>query len=291
MKRLTKVVLSMSCVAAVIGSTMAFAACGGSAVNKTEIFISGSSSVTPLMQTLGAVYEVLHDDVTVTIQTTDSGSGIADTQKGLNDFGMASRKLKDDSETGVVAQTICTDGVAMIVNNGCPLNDVTSAQIFDLYTAGTAISGVTNGISREDGSGTRGAFDELIANADGSATLAKAVEANGGKMANCIDIQNSTGAVKGAIQSNLAGNTIGYISMGSLDETVKALTFGGVAPTVENVKNGVYKLSRPFNIVYKSWEGLSSQAKAFIEFIMSPAGQYIASQEGYVTAIDYVEAS
>lgn len=289
MKRLTKVVLSILCVAAVGGGTMAFAGCGGADANKTEIFISGSSSVTPLMQTLGAVYEVLNDDVVITIQTSDSGTGIADAQKGLNDFGMASRKLKDE-ETGVVSQTICTDGVAMIVNKSCALNDVTSAQIFDLYRNGTAISGITNGISREDGSGTRGAFDELIKNAEGI-TLAKAVEAAGGKMADCIDIQNSTGAVKGAIQANGAGNTIGYISMGSLDDSVKALTFGGVAPTAENVKNDSYKLSRPFNIVYKSWEGLSAEAKEFIEFIMSPAGQYIASLEGYVSAVDYVEAA
>lgn len=288
MKKLTKAVISILCTAAVCGSVTSLAACGAAA-GKTEIFITGSSSVTPLMQTLGAVYEAINDNVTVTIQTSDSGTGIADAQKGLNDFGMASRKLKD-TETGVISQTICTDGVAMIVNNGCSLEDVTSEQIFALYTAGTAISGVTNGISREDGSGTRGAFDELIKNADGSKTLAKAVEENGGKMANCIDIQNSTGAVKGAVQSNTAGNTIGYISMGSLDDTVKALTFGGIAPTVQNVKSGEYKLSRPFNIVYKSADGLSPEAKAFIEFIMSPAGQYIVSLEGYVTAIDYVEA-
>lgn len=274
--------------AAVLGASAgAFAGCGSAEADKTEIFISGSSSVTPLMQTLAAVYEVLNDDITITIQTSDSGTGVADAQNNKNDFGMASRKLKKE-ETGLVAQTICTDGVAMIVNTACTLTDVTSAQIFGLYMNGTAISGVTNGISREDGSGTRGAFDELIK--DGDTTLAKAVEANGGNMSDCITVQNSTGAVKGAIQSNSAGNTIGYISMGSLDDSVKALTFGGVAPTAENVKNGSYKLSRPFNIVYKSWDGLSDEAKEFIEFIMSPAGQYIATMEGYVAAVDYVEA-
>ena len=97
-----------------------------------------------------------------------------------------------------------------------------------------------------------------------------------------MDIQNTTGAVKSTIQSNGAGNTVGYISMGALDSSVKALTYDGVAATAENVKNGTYKLSRPFNIVYRSEAALSPAAKDFIEFIMSGAGQYIAEYEGYI---------
>ena len=85
------------------------------------------------------------------------------------------------------------------------------------------------------------------------------------------------------IAANKNGNTIGYISMGSLDDTVKAVTFEGVEPTAENVKNGTYTLSRPFNIVYKSEDSLSAAANEFIDFIMSPAGQWIAQYEGYIS--------
>ena len=98
-----------------------------------------------------------------------------------------------------------------------------------------------------------------------------------------VEINNNTGTVMSNIAANKNGNTIGYISMGSLDDTVKAVTFEGVEPTAENVKNGSYTLSRPFNIVYKSEDSLSAAAKEFIDFIMSPAGQWIAQYEGYIS--------
>ena len=276
MKKTTKILMSTLCAAAVCGSAAAFGGCGSSADGRsTEIVVTGSSSVTPLMEKLAAVYEVLNEDVKVTIQMSDSGTGIADAQQGKNDFGMASRNLKD-SETGVVQQTICNDGVALVVNTSCTVTNVTSADIYGLYASGTAIGSVTNAISREDGSGTRDAFDGLIKNAAGDA-LSKLTS-----FADCVDIQNTTGAVKSTIQSNGAGNTVGYISMGALDSSVKALTYDGVAATAENVKNGTYKLSRPFNIVYRSEAALSPAAKDFIEFIMSGAGQYIAEYEGYI---------
>lgn len=269
------------------GFAFGFAGCASSDNVKTEIIITGSSSVTPLMETLAAVYETLNDGVKITIQMSDSGTGIADAQQGKNDFGMASRNLKD-SETGVVQQTVCNDGVALIVNSACTLNDVTSDGVFNLYAHGTAIGSVTNAISREDGSGTRDAFDGLIKSSEG-VKLETYLKENS-NFANCVDVQSNTGAVKSAVSGNSAGNLVGYISMGSLDSTVKALSFNGVEATAENVKNGSYELSRPFNIVYKSWDMLSETAKEFIEFILSPAGQYIAEYEGYVAFKDYVAA-
>ena len=277
MKKSTKILASALCAAAIVSSMAAFTGCGDAerGAKTEEIVITGSSSVTPLMEKLAAVYEVLNQNVKITIQMSDSGTGIADAQQGKNDFGMASRNLKDN-ETGVVQTTICNDGVALVVNASCTLANVTSTEVYDLYANGRAIGTVTNAISREDGSGTRDAFDGLIKNAAGDA-LSKITS-----FADCVDVQSTTGAVKSAIQSNRAGNVVGYISMGALDDTVKALTYEGVAATAENVKNGTYKLSRPFNIVYKSESSLSSAAKEFIEFIMSGAGRYIAEYEGYV---------
>lgn len=271
MKKLLKIVMAIS--VAAITAVGCFAACGGSGDTENEIRLSGSSSISPLMQTLGAAYEEANPGVKVRVTTSDSGTGIADTLAGKNDIGMASRNLKD-GETGVVATKICDDGVVLIVNKEVQLADVTSEQVYDLYAEGVAIGGVTNAISREEGSGTRDAFDDLIANADGD----KLKELT--KFADCVSIQRSTGDVKVEIGANR--NTVGYISLGSLDDTVKALTFNGVEATAENIKNGSYTLARPFNILTKEGAELSQAAQEFIEWLASDEAKAIMAEEGYV---------
>ena len=148
--------------------------------------------------------------------------------------------------------------------SGCSSNENSSTA--DNSTAGNPISVVT----REDGSGTRGAFVELfgIEDADGNDAITQFAE-----------ISNSTSVV----MTTVAGNpdAIGYISLGSLDNTVKALEIDGVAATVENINNGTYKVYRPFNIATK--EGLSETAQDFVNFIMSEQGQAIVAEEGYIS--------
>ncbi|MDR3185316.1 MAG: substrate-binding domain-containing protein [Christensenellaceae bacterium] len=251
-----------------------FVGCANSKA-KIEIKVSGSSSVTPLMQKLAQEYEK-NNDVTISIITHDSGTGIKDTQEGLNEIGMASRSLKS-TETGLDSVKICDDGIALIVNKDLSItgDSVSGSQIYSLYKDGIAIEGILRGISREASSGTRGAFDELIKNTEGKAL--KDITA----FAAVISEQNSTGSVKTAIST--ATDTLGYISLGSLDNTVKALKFENVDATAENVKNGSYKLARPFILVKKSDTELSTQATAFINFILSEAGQAIVAQEGYIS--------
>ena len=146
--------------------------------------------------------------------------------------------------------------------SGCSSNENSSTA--DNSTAGNPISVVT----REDGSGTRGAFVELfgIEDADGNDAITQSAE-----------ISNSTSVV----MTTVAGNpdAIGYL--GSLDDTVKALEIDGVAATVENINNGTYKVYRPFNIATK--EGLSETAQDFVNFIMSEQGQAIVAEEGYIS--------
>ncbi|MBM6923140.1 extracellular solute-binding protein [Hydrogenoanaerobacterium saccharovorans] len=148
--------------------------------------------------------------------------------------------------------------------SGCSSNENSSTA--DNSTAGNPISVVT----REDGSGTRGAFVELfgIEDADGNDAITQSAE-----------ISNSTSVV----MTTVAGNpdAIGYISLGSLNNTVKALEIDGVAATVENINNGTYKVYRPFNIATK--EGLSETAQDFVNFIMSEQGQAIVAEEGYIS--------
>ncbi len=288
MTKAMKKVTCLACVAVMgLGAAM-FAACDGEGTTPggntnrevEELYISGSSSVAPLMEKLASVYESFNPYVEITVQTSDSGTGVADAIGGKNDFGMASRALKDSEiEQGVTSKQIAIDGVALVVNPEADLDNVTSDQVYQLYANGTAIGAITNAISREDGSGTRDAFDSLIKNAEGK-ELGDLFTFNA-----CVTIQQSTGGVKEVIATAGTTNTIGYISMGSIDDTVKTVNFEGVEATAENVKNGSYALSRPFNIVYKSEDDLSEAAQLFIDFIMSEAGQRIAEAEGYISEV------
>ncbi len=136
-------------------------------------------------------------------------------------------------------------------------------------------------ISREDGSGSRSAFVELLGieqeDEQGNTIDMTTVEAN---------ITNSTSVMI----TSVAGNeyAIGYISLGSLNDTVKALSVDGVEASIENVKSGTYQVSRPFNIATK--EGLSEVAQDFISFIMSKEGQAVIEENGYVTVVDDAQA-
>lgn len=128
-------------------------------------------------------------------------------------------------------------------------------------------------ISREDGSGTRGAFIELFG--------VEEKNAEGKKIDNTVETADITQST-GVMLTSVAGNkyAIGYISLGSLNDTVKALAIDGAAATVENIKNGSYKISRPFNIATKT--GLPAPAQEFISFILSAEGQAVVEKSGYI---------
>lgn len=165
---------------------------------------------------------------------------------------------------------------------GCGSNAGTTADSSNTTAAGGA-SGSISVISREDGSGTRGAFVEL--------TKVEEKDADGNKVDNTTTnavIANSTDVVL----NNVAGDTnaIGYISMGALNDTVKAVKVDGVDATTENVKNGTYAISRPFNIAYSKDEALSDAAQDFYDFIMSTEGQQIVEDNKYIKINESAEA-
>ncbi len=138
-------------------------------------------------------------------------------------------------------------------------------------------SGQVSVYSREDGSGTRGAFVELFG--------IEEKDANGDKVdltTPSAAITNSTSVMMTSVAGDEAG--IGYISLGSLNETVKALDIDGAKPTAENVKSGEYKIARPFNIVSKA--GVSDVAQDFIDYIMSADGQKVVEDNGYISVAD-----
>lgn len=267
MKNQTKKVVSVLCAAALLGSGAILGACGGKKGESKNVTISGSSSVTPLMEKLAAAYEQDHD-VRITVNMSSSGAGISDTQNDLNDFGMSSRKLKDE-EKGIKGETLCMDGIALIVNKECAVTDVKKADVKALYENGTAIpdTTITAAIGRDASSGTRSAFDELLKITNGYFKDASLLTETG----NVIEaIQNST-------------NSIGYISYGSLNDNVKAVSLDGVACTVENIKSGTYALQRPFVIVLKDGKTLSEAAQGFYDYIMGTSAQTVISKAGYIT--------
>ena len=151
----------------------------------------------------------------------------------------------------------------------------------DSTAAGGDFSGQISVISREDGSGTRGAFIELFG--------VEEKDANGEKIDNTTEdatITNNTSVM----MTGVAGDdyAIGYVSLGSLNDTVKALKIDGVEPTVENIKSDSYKVYRPFNIATKG--EVSEAAQDFIDYILSAEGQQIVSDEGYITVDDAAPA-
>ncbi len=263
MKRATKILMSAFCAAVMCFGAFAMGACGSA--KTATVTISGSSSVTPIIEKLAAEYEKTHD-VRITINMSSSGNGIKDTQNGLNDFGMSSRDFKD-KETGVKGEVLCRDGIALIVNKNCSVDNVTKADVKSLFESNTAIPGtsITAAIGRDEGSGTRSAFDELleIKSYNGGATVAE------------------TGNVIESIQG--ATNSIGYISYGSLSDKVKAVSLDGVACTTENIVNGTYALQRPFLIVLKEGSTLSEAARGFYDYIMSEEAQSIITANKYIS--------
>lgn len=264
MKKATKIIMSALCAAVMCVSAVMLGACGN---NAATITVSGSSSVTPIMEKLAAEYEKTHD-VRITINMSSSGNGIKDTQNGNNDFGMSSRDLKESETETVEGRVLCRDGIALIVSNGCAVDNVTKADVKALFEAGTAIPGtsVTAGVGRDSGSGTRSAFDELIGLESYHTSVSTLAE---------------TGNVIESIQNS--NNSIGYISFGSLNDSVKAVKLDGVECTTENIVNGSYALQRPFVIVLKKGAKLSEEAQGFYDYIMGEEAQSIITANKYIS--------
>lgn len=243
-----------------------------------SVVIAGSTSVQPLAEELAEAFMGENGGVSIEVQGGGSGQGIKSIQDKIADLGALSRELKDEEKSIVSNETvIAKDGVAVVVNPECGVSDLTLEQIQKIYTGEITNWKEVGGddaaivvVSREEGSGTRGAFTEI--------TKVLSKDASGKEMdlttANAI-VQPSTGAVKQTVAST--PNSIGYISLGALDDTVKVLNVEGVAPSDETVLSGDYKISRPFILV--SGEEVTPQTQAFLDFILSDAGQEIVAQE------------
>ena len=238
-------------------SSESAAASSAAGLNGT-VATGGSTSMEKVMSALQEAYAEKEPDVTVTYDPTGSGAGITGATDKTLDIGLSSRKLKD-GETGVTATTIALDGIAIIVNNANPVQDLTIDQIAKIATGEVTNWKDVGGedapivlIGREAGSGTRDGFESIVGVTD-----------------KCQYAQEltSTGAVITGVAAN--NGAIGYASLSALKNTVKAVTVEGVACTEETVLDGTYKIQRPFNFVTNDSVTPSDAVQSFIDFATS----------------------
>ena len=255
-------------------SMIMLTSCGGGASSSTDIVITGSSSVSPLMFKLAEKFEEVNSNYTVTVETSDSTIGVQDTINGNNNIGMASRNLKEDELPNLDAYLLCQDGIVIIANKDSDIAQISEEELYNLYMNNTAIGTVTKSISREEGSGTRSAFTDLTSIGKENPLPAT------------VEILDGTGKVKTSVMSD--ASKIGYISLGSIDDTIKPLAYKAkgqneyVQASVENIKSDAYKLYRPFYIFTKKGVELDEGTKAFLDFINSEAGKAVINENGYV---------
>ena len=247
--------------------------------SKTEL--SGSVATygsTSMSDVIGALSEQFMNDnsgVTVTYDATGSGTGIEAAKNGTCDIGLSSRALKDEeTAAGLKGTTVALDGIAIIVNENSKVENLTVDQIAKIFTGEVTDWSEVGGdagaiacIGREAGSGTRDGFESITETED-KCKLSQEL--------------TSTGAVIEAVKGN--AGAIGYASLSAVAnaEGVKAITVEGVACTEETVKDGSYKIQRPFVLVTKEGTELSEAAQAFFDFATSADAADLITKAGAV---------
>ena len=239
------------------------------------ISLAGSTSMEKLANAVAESFMEKYPNVTVTAEFTGSSAGIESLLAGSVDIGDASRALKDsEKEAGAVENIVAIDGIAVVTDTENSVADLTKDQLISIYTGQTTNWSELGGddeaivvIGREAGSGTRGAFEELLDIADQCV------------YANELD---STGAVMAKVAST--PGAIGYVSLDVVDDTVKAFSLEGVEATAENIKAGNYFLSRPFVMATKGEVSEQNDlVKALFDYLSSAEGKAVISGVGLIT--------
>jgi len=241
---------------------------------KHAITIAGSTSVMPFTEKLAEHFMVDHKNFVIDVQGGGSTAGIQATINNTVDIGMSSRELKEN-EKKLNTITICHDGIAVIVHPDNPVYMLSLAQIRQIFSGRITnwrelgwINRKIDAVSREEGSGTRSAFEDLIM---------KDKEIDDGTM-----VQDSNGSVKEVVATD--PYAIGYISMGLVDKKVKPIAIDKVNPSIKTIKSGRYKIVRPF--LYVTNGELDDKTKQFVDYVLSKEGQKILKNEGLVGFYD-----
>ena len=273
--------------------TLALAACGSKNDTNTDanadntnddstkttitgtVATDGSTSMEKVIGALSESFMANNADTTVTYNPTGSGSGITAVQEGSCDIGLSSRALKDEEKAAGLKETILAyDGIAIIVHPDNPVSDLTIEQIAQLYTGEITNWKDVGGndaqvvlIGREAASGTRDGFESIT-----------------GTKEKCLYRQEltSTGDVIAAVSQN--PDAIGYASLASIKDSVKALSVDGVTPSEATVKDGSYKVQRHFVLVTVEGKALTPVAQAFFDYATSSDAAAIIAKAGAVAA-------
>ena len=265
----------MICIALAAVMALSLVACGGNNGLNGKVATDGSTSMEKVIGALKETFEGENKGVEVTYNPTGSSAGITAVLEGRCDIGLSSRNLKDaEKEQGMVATTLAYDGIAVIVNPENTVEDLTVEQIAAIYkgevTNWSEVGGIDAEIvliGREAGSGTRSGFEEIVDVEDACQYRQELT---------------STGDVITAVAQN--PGAVGYASLASVKDTVKAIKVGGVAPSDETVKNETYAIQRPFVLVTKEGTALTETAQAFFDFITSEAAREVITAAGVVPA-------
>jgi phosphate transport system substrate-binding protein len=238
---------------------------------------SGSTTVQPLAEKLANAFMLANPKVKVVIQGGGTAVGIKAANDGTVDIGAASRELTT-SDPALITHILTRDGVAVIVNPANPINGLTKTQIRDIFSGAITnwnqVSGPNEDIhiaAREEGSGTRTAFQDLVMGKDSSGNNVNIVK-------NAI-LQSSSGAILQVVKSD--AQAISFDSFGYLDSSVKALAVDGINANPSNAKNGTYPIVRPLYFLTKSQP--TGLIKAFIDYCTGIDAQRIIADEGYIT--------
>ena len=240
---------------------------GGSLVT-----ISGSTSVGPLAEKLAMKYQE-ENDVKIEVNQIGSSAGITNAISGVSQIGMSSRDLKqEEKDSNLQELIIAYDGIVVVAHPSNPVKDLTMEQVKQIFTGEITNWKEVGGkdmeivvVSREDGSGSRDAFQEIVGYESGQ-LIKNAIVASG------------NGNIKTTVAMNK--HAIGFISFEYVDESVSTMAINGVQAKAENVLAGQYELSRPFLFVHK--EDVPEAAKQFMEFILTPEGQEIVESAGAI---------
>jgi len=285
MKNMSYIILLLVSLSLLMTSCKTAQASGG-----THVVIAGSTSVQPYAELLAEEYSLKNSGI-IDVQGGGSSQGIKAAKDGTAHIGTSSRSLKEDEKAELWSVTIAKDGLALIMHPSNPVENLSSEQIRDIYKGEITNWSQVGGknakihiISREEGSGTRAAFEEMVMTYKDS---------EGESVTDFISpkaiVQNTNGAIRQLVTDD--ANAIGYISLGLVDsegelglKPIKPLSIDGVAPTLENVRNQSYGLYREF--LFVMFGEPSKATSDFINYVLSAEGQQLLVDEGLVSLQD-----
>ncbi len=264
----------MAMAAALFMFGAAITGCGNSSGGGT-VSTDGSTSMQEVIGALGEKFQADNEGVKFTYNPTGSGSGITAVSEGRCDIGLSSRSLKDEEKSQGLTETVLAyDGIAVVVNPANPVEDLSIDEIAEIYKGEITNWSEVGGkdleivlIGREAGSGTRDGFESVTGTED---------------VCKYRQELTSTGDVITTVGSN--ENAIGYASLAAVKDSVKAISVDGVIPTEETVKDGSYKVQRPFVLVTKTDKKLSETAQKFYDYALSAEAQSVIYEAGVVPA-------